>query len=113
MEHLHKNCKIWTPRKFPAHICCKFLVLCDIHGNELCQILITGASHGVNPSVKFLWCVSNHGKDLRAYQLHQRSCIHGNELRQIDLIIGAPHGANLSLNMFDIPIHGEDLCTPL
>ena len=37
---------------------CKSLILYGVHGNEFCQIdLITGASHGVNPSsLNFLVC---------------------------------------------------------
>ena len=51
-----------------------------------------------------------HGKDLRTFQFRQGEVIfckslvlcdiHGNELRQIDLITGAPHGVNpSSLNL--------------
>ena len=45
--------------------CYKSLVLCDIHGNELHQVdLITGAPHGVNPSLlNFVGCVSIHEED--------------------------------------------------
>ena len=82
------------------------LVLCDIHGNELCKIdLITGAPFGINPSLLNL-CVSIHGKDLRTFQFRQGEVvfckslvlhgIHGNELHQIDLITGAFHGVNPS-----------------
>ena len=38
--------------------------------------------------------------------------IHGNELRQIHLIIGAPHCVNPSLiKLLGVSIHGEDLRT--
>ena len=56
---------------------------------------------------KTAWCVSIHGKDLRTsycesfYAYAWKSLVlcytHGNELRQIHLITGAPHGVNPSL----------------
>ena len=85
---------------------CSFVM---IHGNELRQLhLITGAPQCVNPSLKkTAWCVSIHGKDLRTsycesfYAYAWKSLVlcytHGNELRQIHLITGAPHGVNPSL----------------
>ena len=82
-----------------------------IHGNELCQNhLITGAPHCVNPSlIKLLGvCLyNNYGEDLRTscYEsFYAHACeslvlcyTHGNELRQIHLITGVPHGINPSL----------------
>ena len=89
------------------------MLLC---GNELCQIhLITGAPHGVNP--KIARCVSIHGEDLRTsccesfYAYAWKSLVlcytHGNELRQIHLITGAPHGVNPSFlnNLLDVCLY--------
>ena len=87
---------------------CSFVM---IHGNELCQLhlVITGAPHCVNPSlIKLLGvCLYIHGEDLSTsccenfYAYAWKSLVlcytHGNELRQIHLITGAPHGVNPSL----------------
>ena len=83
---------------------CSFVL---IHGNELRQIhLITGASHGVNPSLINLLGVCLFMGRIYALLVVKVSIyahawkslvfcyIHGNELRQIHLITGAPHGIN-------------------
>ena len=99
--------------------CYKSLVLCDIHGNKLCQIdLITGAPHGMNPSLLNLlgaclymgriYVFLNFVKE-KLYSVNHWQVlydIHRNELRQIDLITGAPHGVNLSsLNLFGVCLY--------
>ena len=52
---------VHTEILYPVNPC--FFVM--IHVNELC--LITGAPHGVNPSLIELLGVSIHGEDLRTF----------------------------------------------
>ena len=86
---------------------CSFVM---IHGNELRQLhLITGAPHCVNPSlIKLLGVCLYMGRiyallivkismHIYAWKSLVLCYTHGNELRQIHLITGAPHGVNPSL----------------
>ena len=83
-----------------------------IHGNELRQIhLITGAPHGVNPSLLKLLGVGLYIGRIYALLVVKVSMYyawksfvlcytHGKELRQIHLFTGAPHGVNPSLLIY-------------
>ena len=82
---------------------CSFVM---IHGNELRQLyLITGAPHCVNPSLIKLLGVCLYMGRIYALLIMKVSMHYawkslvlcytrGNELRQIHLITGAPHGVN-------------------
>ena len=86
---------------------CSFVM---IHGNELRQLhLITGAPHCVNPSlIKLLGVCLYMGRIYALLTVKVSIHVlgnpwsfvivtHGNELRQIHLITGGPHGVNPSL----------------